>query len=37
LLCLVNDKGPMTQKEVSKYLKLSKMRICQIERAAVEK
>lgn len=37
VLCLVNDKGPMTQEDVAKYFNLSKMRICQIEKRALEK
>jgi arginine repressor len=31
VLCLVEDKGPMTQEEIAKYFGLSKMRICQIK------
>jgi polyhydroxyalkanoate synthesis regulator phasin len=36
-LCLVDDKGPLTQEEIGKYLGYTKMRICQIEKRAVEK
>ena len=36
-LCLVNDKGEMTQEEVSQYLGLSKMRVCQLEKLALKK
>jgi len=35
--CLSEDKGPMTQEQVGKYLSLTKMRISQIERKALEK
>ena len=35
--CLAKDKGPMTQEEVGKYLSLTKMRISQIERKALDK
>lgn len=37
VLCLVEDRGPMTQEEVAQYFGLSKMRICQIEKRAIEK
>lgn len=37
VLCLVYDKGPMTQEEVASYFGLSKMRICQIEKKALQK
>lgn len=37
VLCLVYDKGAMTQEEVASYFGLSKMRICQIEKKALEK
>ena len=37
LFCLVNSKGPMSQEEIAVYLGLSKMRICQIEKIALEK
>lgn len=37
VLCLVYDKGPMTQEEVASYFGLSKMRICQIEKKAIQK
>lgn len=37
VFCLVNEKGPMTQDEISKYLEISKMRVCQVERRAVSK
>jgi len=37
VLCLVKDKGPMTQEEVSKYLGISKMRVSQIERKAIKR
>ena len=34
---MVNSKGPMSQEEIAGYLGLSKMRICQIEKIALEK
>jgi len=37
VLCLVNEKGNMTQEENSKYLGISKMRVCQIEAKAVKR
>jgi len=37
VLCLIQEKGPMTQKQVGEYLGLSKMRISQIERKAIKK
>ena len=37
VICLVEDKGPMTQEQVGKYLGLTKMRISQIERQAIQK
>jgi len=37
VLCLVYDKGQMTQEEVASYFGLSKMRICQIEKKALQK
>jgi transcriptional regulator len=37
VLCLAEDKGPMTQAEIASYMGLSKMRICQIEHQAVAK
>lgn len=37
LFCLIDDKGPMTQEEVSHYLGVSKMRISQIQRQAETK
>lgn len=37
VLCLVNARGPMTQEEIGEYLGLSKMRISQIEKRALEK
>lgn len=37
VLCLVNDKGSMTQEQVGNYLGLTKMRISQIERQALKK
>ena len=37
ILCLVNEKGAMTQDEVGKYMGLTKMRISQIEKLAVKK
>jgi DNA-directed RNA polymerase sigma subunit (sigma70/sigma32) len=37
VICLVDDKGKMTQEEVGNYLGLTKMRISQIERQALEK
>lgn len=37
VLCLAEDKGPMTQAEIAGYMGLSKMRICQIEHQAIGK
>ena len=37
VLCLVNDKGNMTQEEIGTYLGLTKMRISQIEKQALQK
>lgn len=37
VLCLVHDKGPMTQEEVAFYFGCSKMRISQLEKQAREK
>lgn len=37
VLCLIDDKGSMTQEEISQYFKLTKMRICQIEKEAIKK
>jgi len=37
VLCLVDDKGSMTQEEVGRYLGLTKMRISQIEAEALRK
>lgn len=37
LLCIAGQKGPMTQEEVGKYLNLTKMRISQIERQAMQR
>jgi DNA-directed RNA polymerase specialized sigma subunit len=37
VLCLVEAKGEMTQEQVGNYLGLTKMRISQIERQALEK
>ena len=34
ILCLINEKGPMTYDEIGKYLGLTKVRITQIQRAA---
>lgn len=36
-LCLVSDKGNMTQEQVGEYFNLTKMRISQIERQALRK
>lgn len=36
-MCLIADRGPMTQEEVGEILNLSKMRISQIEKKALEK
>lgn len=37
VLCLVNEKGAMTQEEVAQYMGLTKMRVCQIEHSAVKR
>ena len=37
VLCLSEDRGPMTQSEIAEYLGLSKMRVCQIEHQAKTK
>lgn len=37
VLCLIDDKGSMTQEEISQYFKLTKMRICQVEKEALKK
>lgn len=37
VICLSEQKGPMTQREISTYLGVSKMRICQIEYKALKK
>jgi len=37
VLCVSEWCGPLTQDVISKYLGLSKMRICQIERIALKK
>ena len=37
VLCIATAKGPMTQEEVGVYFGVSKMRISQIERAALVK
>jgi DNA-directed RNA polymerase specialized sigma subunit len=37
VLCLVNEKGPMTQDEIGQYMGLSKMRISQILQVAQKK
>lgn len=34
ILCLVNDRGSMSQEEIGEFLGLSKMRVCQIEKQA---
>jgi len=36
-LCAIASKGSMTQEEVGKHLGLTKMRISQIERQAIQK
>jgi len=35
-LCLIKEKGSMTQEEVGKYMGISKMRVSQIERTALK-
>lgn len=37
VFCLIDEKGPMTQEQVGKYIGLTKMRISQIERQAIKK
>ena len=37
VLCLVDDKGPMTQEEIASYMGITKMRVCQIEHSAQKK
>jgi len=37
VLCLSEKKGPMKQKDIAKYLGLTKMCVCQIERRALKK
>ena len=37
VLCVAEQKGPLTQEEVGDYLNLTKMRISQIERQALNK
>jgi predicted ArsR family transcriptional regulator len=37
ILCLVNAKGPMTLQEIAKYLNISKMRVCQLQKIAEKK
>jgi DNA-directed RNA polymerase specialized sigma subunit len=37
VLCLVNNKGPMTQEEVGNILNISKMRVSQLERRALKR
>lgn len=37
VLCLINEKGKMTLDEIAKYFKLSRMRVCQIEKKATKK
>ena len=37
ILCLVEKKGPMTQGEIAEYFGVSKMRINQIEKKALQK
>lgn len=37
VFCLIDDKGPMTQEDISQYFNLTKMRICQIEKEAIKK
>lgn len=37
LFCLIGERGNMTQQEIGKILKLSKVRISQIERLALLK
>lgn len=37
VLCLIDDHGTFTQEEIAQYFGLSKMRICQLEKRAIEK
>ena len=37
VFCLIEQKGPMTQKDIGKYLGLCKMRINQLEKIAKRK
>lgn len=37
VLCLAEDRDGMTQAEIAGYLKISKMRVCQIEHQALAK
>jgi DNA-directed RNA polymerase sigma subunit (sigma70/sigma32) len=37
VLCLINDKGAMTQETVAFYFGVTKMRICQVESEACRK
>lgn len=37
VICLVNDKGPMTQEQISEYLGISKMRVSQVQKEAQKK
>lgn len=37
VFCLIDDKGKMTQEEVGRYFDLTKMRISQLEKQALDK